>query len=153
MIRLEDEQLAAAFDALDSGVVVLDGEQRVVCWNDWFASASGLSSERGCGKTLPSCFPDVLWSSDDIGLGGLDLGLVALSDLFAEPRTCCRFEPGPVCRWSTTFRCVRSGQRPYSHCLLQIVRRHRLPPIANGCCAIVRTPATTPWSRVPRTSS
>ena len=31
MIQLEIEQLVAAFDALDSGVVVLDHDKRVVC--------------------------------------------------------------------------------------------------------------------------
>lgn len=56
MIRLEDEQLVAAFDALDSGVVVLDREQRVVCFNYWFESASGLSSQEAAGKTLDELF-------------------------------------------------------------------------------------------------
>ena len=57
MIRLERDQFAATFDALDSGVVVLDSDQRVVCWNYWFAAASHISSERAVGKTISELFP------------------------------------------------------------------------------------------------
>ena len=57
MIRLEDQQLVDAFDALDSGVVVLDRDQRVVCFNYWFASASGISSQEATGRSLDELFP------------------------------------------------------------------------------------------------
>jgi hypothetical protein len=57
MIRLDTEQLIAAFDALESGVIVLDADQRVVGWNYWFASASHISSESAVGKTLDQLFP------------------------------------------------------------------------------------------------
>ena len=36
---------------------MLDRDQRVVCWNYWFASASGISSEEAVGKTLDELFP------------------------------------------------------------------------------------------------
>lgn len=63
MIQLEPAQLVAAFDALDSGVVVLDRDRRVVCWNYWFASAIGIASQQAVGKTLEDLFQDALWSA------------------------------------------------------------------------------------------
>ena len=39
------------------GVVVLDCDQRIVCWNYWFASASGISADEAFGKTFDELFP------------------------------------------------------------------------------------------------
>ena len=58
MTRLDLDQFAAVFDALDSGVVVLDGDQRVICWNYWFASASDRFPSRRWEERCRSCFPD-----------------------------------------------------------------------------------------------
>jgi PAS domain S-box-containing protein len=57
MKELDRELLSAAIDALDAGVVVLDGAQRVIGWNEWLASASDISLGQAAGRTLPEIFP------------------------------------------------------------------------------------------------
>jgi PAS domain S-box-containing protein len=47
----------AVFDALDTGIILLDRHQRVALWNGWFGAACGISSETAIGKTLPQLFP------------------------------------------------------------------------------------------------
>jgi transcriptional regulator with PAS, ATPase and Fis domain len=46
------------FDALDCGIVVLDGEQRVIGWNAWLQSASQITAAEAEGKRLEEIFPD-----------------------------------------------------------------------------------------------
>ena len=58
MIEPDQDLLAATFDALDSGVLILDIEQRVIGWNGWLASASGVSASEARSKTLAEIFPD-----------------------------------------------------------------------------------------------
>src|SRR5471030_2774992 len=56
MIGFDRDQFQDVFDALDSGVVVVDRDQRVVYWNAWFASASIIRSQQAVGKTLSELF-------------------------------------------------------------------------------------------------
>jgi hypothetical protein len=37
MNKLEWELIGATFDALETGVIILDSSQRVVAWNDWLS--------------------------------------------------------------------------------------------------------------------
>ncbi len=57
MHQLEDELLSSVFDAVDTGLIVLDGSMRVVAWNAWFASASGISCHEAAGRQLNELFP------------------------------------------------------------------------------------------------
>src|SRR3712207_8152286 len=57
MHQLEDELLSSVFDAVDTGLIVLDGSMRVVAWNAWFASASGISCREAAGRPLDELFP------------------------------------------------------------------------------------------------
>src|ERR1700754_2171034 len=57
MIEPERELLRTAIDALDAGVAILDEEQRVIVWNDWLASSSGVPASRAAGRTLAEIFP------------------------------------------------------------------------------------------------
>lgn len=45
-------------DTLDSGLIVLDLDGRVVAWNMWMVSATGISVERATARTLAELFPD-----------------------------------------------------------------------------------------------
>jgi PAS domain S-box-containing protein len=120
MIRLEIEQFVAAFDALDSGVVVLDHDQRVVCWNYWFASASNISSEHAVGKTLDHLFPGRplvrlrTSVSDALTLGSSALLTYMLNRDLLPLRT----RAGLPLVHNVSVRPF--GERPYSYCLLQI---------------------------------
>jgi len=60
MHQLEDELLSAVFDSVDTGLIVLDGAMRVIAWNEWFASASGISCQRAVGRTLDELFPGAI---------------------------------------------------------------------------------------------
>jgi PAS domain S-box-containing protein len=120
MIQLEIEQLFAAFDALDSGVVVLDRDRRVVCWNYWFASASNISSDHAVGKTLNELFPErrlvrlTTSVSEALTLGSSALLTYMLNRDLLPLRT----RAGLPLIHNVSVRPL--GQRPYSHCLLQI---------------------------------
>jgi PAS domain S-box-containing protein len=57
MEELERDLLRDTLDALDAGVIVLDAAQRVIGWNTWLASASGVSYRQAAGKTLAEIFP------------------------------------------------------------------------------------------------
>lgn len=45
-------------DALDAGVMVLDHVRRVIAWNEWLASSSGVSATQAKGKMLAEIFSD-----------------------------------------------------------------------------------------------
>ncbi|MBR0736990.1 PAS domain S-box protein [Bradyrhizobium liaoningense] len=60
MIELERKLLLAAIDALDAGVAILDRDQRVIGWNDWLASASGVTAPQAGKRTLAEIFPGKL---------------------------------------------------------------------------------------------
>lgn len=120
MIRLERNQFAAVFDALDSGVVVLDDDQRVVCWNQWFASASDRSSEQAIGKTLPEIFPGRSLGRLNASVSeALTLGSSAFLTHSLNPNLLpLRTRAGLPLVHNISVRPF--GQRPYSHCMLQI---------------------------------
>ena len=120
MIQLETEQLFAAFDALDSGVVVLDRDRRVVCWNYWFASASNISSDRAVGKTLNELFPERRLVRLTTSVSeALTLGSSAfLTYMLNRDLLPLRTRAGLPLVHNVSVRPF--GQRPYSHCLLQI---------------------------------
>ncbi|MEI9994679.1 MAG: PAS domain S-box protein [Rhizomicrobium sp.] len=48
----------AIFDALDTGLILLDRKCRVILWNAWFSAMCGVSSDAAAGKTFEQIFPD-----------------------------------------------------------------------------------------------
>ena len=52
-------ELETVFDALDVGVVVLDGQSRVVGWNNWIAAASRVSKASALGQAIGDLFPSL----------------------------------------------------------------------------------------------
>lgn len=44
-------------NAINSGLIVLDGASRVVLWNLWMRTTSGIAEESARGKSLPELFP------------------------------------------------------------------------------------------------
>ncbi len=57
MHPIQGDLLSAVFDAVDTGLIVLDGSMQVVAWNAWFASASRIPSQDAAGKKLDELFP------------------------------------------------------------------------------------------------
>ncbi|NPU11405.1 PAS domain S-box protein [Bradyrhizobium sp. 83002] len=119
--ELERIQLADAFDALDSGVVVLDRHQRIAFWNHWLQSASGIAPEQAVGRSLPALFPDA--SLDQLSIciaDALTLGSSALLTHSLHPDLLpLRTRAGLPLIHNATARPLGSHP-PYSHCLLQI---------------------------------
>jgi PAS domain S-box-containing protein len=56
MAAEDDSSQNAVLDALNGGLVVLDGGQRVTRWNSWMEFASGHSEADARGKMLPELF-------------------------------------------------------------------------------------------------
>ncbi len=123
MIQLEIEQLVAAFDALDSGVVVLDARtgESSHAGNYWFASATDISSEHAVGKTLDELFParPLTRLTTSIAEALTSLGSSALlTNMRPKTSASAANESGLTPNYNVSVRPF--GERPYSHCLLQI---------------------------------
>ena len=52
-------ELAAVFDGLDVGIIVLDEQCRIVGWNDWIARVSAHSRRSVLGRVLYEVFPEL----------------------------------------------------------------------------------------------
>ena len=52
-------ELAAVFDGLDVGIIVLDEQCRIVGWNDWIARVSAHSRQSVLGRVLYEVFPEL----------------------------------------------------------------------------------------------
>ena len=147
MIQLEIEQLVAAFDALDSGVVVLDRDQRVVCWNYWFASASGISSRRRIRKDIRRAISGTSSrSSDDIDLRRAFLGFICLPNLYAQPESAAASNESRLALDSQRFGPSVRGSDP-TRTAFSKFPMSPAPRIAIAFFASARTRATTPSSK------
>jgi PAS domain S-box-containing protein len=120
MIESARDLLAAAFNALDSGVAILDRDQRVIGWNEWLASASGVSANDALTKTLNELFPnkqfDRLTSSivEALDLGSSSFLTYSLNRDMLPLRT----RAGLPLVHNVSVRPL--GRIPYSRCLLQV---------------------------------
>jgi PAS domain S-box-containing protein len=121
MTEPEQKLLTATFDALDSGVAILDVKQRVVGWNKWLASASNVSADAARGKTLAEIFPgkqfDRLNSSisEALNLGASNFLTFSLNRGLLPLRT----RAGLPLIHNVSVRPL--GQLPYKYCLVQVV--------------------------------
>jgi PAS domain S-box-containing protein len=121
MIEPGHELLVAAFDALDSGIAILDSEQRVIAWNEWLASASNVSANAAMGKTLAEIFPgkqfDRLTSSVS---EALNLGTSSfLTFLLNRGLLPLRTRAGLPLVHNVSVRPL--GKLPYHRCLIHVV--------------------------------
>jgi PAS domain S-box-containing protein len=120
MIGFDRDQFQDVFDALDSGVVVVDRDQRVVYWNAWFASASIIRSQQAVGKTLSELFAGrplgrlATAVSDALSLGASAFLTYSLNRDLLPLRT----RAGLPLIHNVSVRPL--GQAPRSYCLLQV---------------------------------
>lgn len=55
-----DSQIAnGVLECLPVGVIVLDSQQRVICWNDWVAEATEVVAASAIGKSILELFPEI----------------------------------------------------------------------------------------------
>lgn len=71
-----DELPRTVFDAVDTGLIVVDGDHRVIACNAWFTSATRIGAEEAIGRTIEELFPQTGTATYEFGF------LTAL----AEPR-------------------------------------------------------------------
>lgn len=121
MIESGRELLAAAFNALDSGVAMLDRDWRVIGWNEWLASASGIPASDATGKTLDEIFPDrPLDRLNSSIVEALDLGASSfLTYSLNRNLLPLRTRAGLPLVHNVSVRPL--GRIPYGRCLLQVV--------------------------------
>ena len=121
MHQIEDELLSAVFDAVDTGLIVLDGGTHVVAWNAWFASASGISSQDAAGRQLEELFPGAVPPGLKSAIGdALDAGSSRLLTHSLHPLLLpLRTRSGGQLIHNVSVRPL--GARPHLRCLVQIV--------------------------------
>ncbi|WP_099512068.1 hybrid sensor histidine kinase/response regulator [Microvirga ossetica] len=121
MHQIEDELLSAVFDAVDTGLIVLDGGMHVVAWNAWFASASGISSQDAAGRRLDELFPGAVPPGLKSAIGdALDAGSSRLLTHSLHPLLLpLRTRSGGQLIHNVSVRPL--GARPHLRCLVQIV--------------------------------
>ncbi len=121
MHQIEDELLSVVFDAVDTGLIVLDSSSHVIAWNAWFASASGISSQDAAGRRLDELFPGATAPglksaiADALEAGASRLLTHSLHPLLLPLRT----RSGRELVHNVSVRPL--GTAPHLQCLVQIV--------------------------------
>lgn len=59
LVKVTDLLLDPVFDSVDIGLIVLDGQRRIVGWNEWMAHASQHPAQDVIGKELIDVFTDL----------------------------------------------------------------------------------------------
>jgi PAS domain S-box-containing protein len=117
-----DQSLTSVlWDALDSGLVVLDRDIRVVAWNSWMVSATGRSAEAALSQSLEDVasgpgvakLVSVVKTALESGASRLLTHTLHPALLPLKTRT------GRPLIHNVTVRPI--GERPHSQCLVQIV--------------------------------
>jgi PAS domain S-box-containing protein len=116
----EGPAFGSAFDALDIGVAVVDQDGRVIAWNDWLASASGIDPASAIGRDLAALFPNArLGRLTTIVAQALASGASGLMTHALHPALLpLRTRAGRPMTHNVSVRPI--GERPYAACLLQI---------------------------------
>ncbi len=121
MLEPRQELLATTFDALDSGVAIFDAERRVIEWNRWLASASGVAADQVLGRTLIEIFPDTTFDrltssiAEALNLGASSFMTYSLNRAILPLRT----RAGLPLIHNVSVRPL--GKVPYTSCLIQVV--------------------------------
>jgi PAS domain S-box-containing protein len=121
MNQRDNQKSLGVLDALDTGLIVLDGDRRVLAWNAWLVSASGISAQDAVGKRLEDLFrgtlPTSLTSaiSDAQGSGASRLLTHSLNPVLFPLWTRSRQE----LIHNVSVRPL--GPAPHSGCVVQIV--------------------------------
>ena len=112
-------EFGSVFDALDVGIVVLDGQGCIVGWNDWIARASRHSEQSVLGKNLFDVFPNLRETrlpavlEESIQVGSSSILTHSLNTLLP-----LRDEAGQQLLHNIVVRPLASGRA--THCLLQV---------------------------------
>ena len=122
---------ASILDAVDSGLIVLDRHRRIVFWNAWMQSATGISLGDARGKTLEAVFPAMsIRQLEPAIASALDAGTSSLLSHALHPLLFpLKTKAGRELLHDVTVSAI--GRRPKSACLVHVadvtlaVRRER----------------------------
>jgi PAS domain S-box-containing protein len=111
---------SGVFDALDSGLIVLDSDGCVLTWNAWMTSVTGMALQDAAGMRMGQLFPGSTLRrlnaavTDAIQLGASSLLTHSLHPMLLPLKT----RMGRALIHDLSVRPI--GEKPYSHCLIQV---------------------------------
>ena len=111
---------ADLFDGLDVGVVVVDGQRRIMFWNSWIVRASGIEAKAAQGRTLEEVFPGAAARRLPIAMAdALESGSSSFLSHTLHPALLpLRFADGRALLHNVRVRPLTSGGRAF--CLVQV---------------------------------
>ncbi|MFG1397456.1 PAS domain-containing hybrid sensor histidine kinase/response regulator [Roseixanthobacter pseudopolyaromaticivorans] len=120
MPRPENTFWADVVDAQDTGLIVVDPAQRVIAWNDWLATASGLTLAQVTGRKLDELFPGQHTRGLSSAISqAFEAGTSAFLTHTLHPQLFpIKTRTGAELFHNVTVRPV--GEKPYAWCLIQI---------------------------------
>ena len=118
---LFDGDLASVVvDGLDSGVIVVDREKRIIVWNDWIAASTRKPAAECVGRTLEELFPDMPPRFHSALAEAFISGAASLLTHSLHPTALpLRTRAGVELIHNTSIRAL--GPKPHAFCLVQIV--------------------------------
>jgi len=112
-------EFEAAFDALDVGIIVLDGQSDIVAWNDWLTRVTGKSRQSVLGQNFYALFPALQTTRLPRVIGdALEVGSSSVLTHSLNTLLPLRGEDGQELLHNIVVRPVYSNRARY--CLLQI---------------------------------
>jgi PAS domain S-box-containing protein len=110
----------AVLDALDSGLAILDPAGRVLGWNHWLASASGIPTSDALGKTIEELFPGRHMNRLNMAVASaLEMGASSLLSHALHPHMLpLKTRAGRPLLHNLAVRPL--GEKPHSGCLIQV---------------------------------
>ena len=119
-MRQSDINLSGVFDAIDNGLIVLDGDRRVAAWNAWAAAAARLPASAALGRRLQDIFPEA-----DLGRLNFAVGEALVSGASSLLTHSLHGEILPLLTragrsliHNISVRAV--GEKPFAQCVVQI---------------------------------
>jgi len=111
---------ADILDTLDSGVIVLDSDARVLTWNRWIAAATSINAEAATRRTLRELFPEQnLARLESAVKDALEFGASSVLTHMLHPALLpLKTRAGLDLIHDVAVRPV--GTKPDQHCLVQI---------------------------------
>ncbi|HEX4179989.1 MAG TPA: PAS domain S-box protein [Caulobacteraceae bacterium] len=121
MTAPDDDLWGDVFDAADHGLVLLDRTGRIIGWNAWMVSATGVQAASTSGKSLDEVFTEAHLGrlkaaiSDALNSGASSLLTHTLHGALLPLKT----RAGVDLVHNVSVRPV--GQKPYGRCLVQVI--------------------------------
>lgn len=118
MINADFHPAASTFDAVDIGLVILDGDQCVRAWNAWMESASAIPAREAIGRSLDVLFPGHITARFSSAVShALELGTSGLLTHALHPPLPLRTRSGQPLIHNLAIGPL--GDPPTRHCLIQ----------------------------------